>query len=121
MDELKEITELKTRIKKYFTEEEVAKIEKALEYASIKHASQKRDSSGAPYIVHPVSVALILLDYGIDADTICAALLHDVLEDTETKIAELKSEFGNSVAELVNGVSRVKTLKYKPANHLVFA
>lgn len=117
MDELKEIVELRERIKKYFTEQEVEKIERALSYAKTKHEGQERESSGDPYIIHPVSVALILLDYGIDADTICAALLHDVLEDTETKIAELKSEFGNGVSELVNGVSRVKTLKYKSSEN----
>lgn len=113
MYDLKEITELKERIIKYFNDAEVDKIEHALNYATHKHEGQKRESSGVPYIVHPVSVALILLDYGIDADTICAALLHDVLEDTDTKISELKSLFGSSVADLVNGVSRVKTLKYK--------
>ncbi len=113
LDGIKEIEEFKQRISTLYSDVEVEKILHALNFAEFKHRGQTRDSSGAPYIIHPVSVALILLDYGLDVDTICASLLHDTLEDTDTKITELKSVFGNTVAELVNGVSRVKTLKYK--------
>ena len=100
------------KVKKLFGNDDYEKIKHALAYANFKHAGQTR-SSGEPYIIHPIAVAEILLDYGIDADTIISALLHDVLEDTDTKMSELKSTFGSEVAELVNGVSRVKTLNYK--------
>ena len=112
MEEIKEVIEFREKIKKYFTGKDAEMIGTALGYANNKHSFQQRES-GEPYIIHPIAVAEILLDYGIDADTICAALLHDVLEDTDTKLNELKSIFGSEVAELVNGVSRVKTLKYK--------
>lgn len=113
MQDIKEINELVSRVKEVFSDSDTERILEALEYAEKKHAGQTRESSGVPYIVHPVSVALILMDYGIDANTIVSALLHDVLEDTDTKRSELKTLFGSDVAELVDGVSRVKTLRYK--------
>lgn len=112
MEQIKEVDEFIKKVGKLFNAYDLERIKHALSYASFKHSSQTRES-GEPYIIHPIAVAEILLDYGIDADTICGALLHDVLEDTDTKITELKSLFGNEVAELVNGVSRVKTLRYK--------
>lgn len=112
MEELVEVTNFLNRAKTLFNADDYERIERALNYARMKHATQTRES-GEPYIIHPIAVAEILLDYGLDPDMICGALLHDVLEDTETKIGELKSSFGNEVAELVNGVSRVKTLRYK--------
>lgn len=117
IENIPEVKELLTRVKKHFSPENEHRIIKALEYATIKHEGQTRESSGVPYIVHPVSVALILMDYGIDADTIVSALLHDVLEDTDTKRSELKTMFGSEVAELVDGVSRVKTLRYKSSEN----
>lgn len=112
MEELQQVTNFLDRAKTLFNADDYERIERALNYARMKHATQTRES-GEPYIIHPIAVAEILLDYGLDPDMICGALLHDVLEDTETKIGELKSSFGNEVAELVNGVSRVKTLRYK--------
>ena len=61
---------------------DMSKIISAYEFADKAHANQKRDS-GEPYIVHPIAVAFILLELGMDTDTICAAILHDVVEDTE--------------------------------------
>lgn len=116
MDQIKEEIEFLNKVKKQFNSDDFDRIEHALVYAKFKHASQTRES-GEPYIVHPIAVATILLDYGIDASSICGALLHDVLEDTNTKITELKSAFGSEVAELVNGVSRVKTLRYKSSQN----
>ena len=115
MQETKIVEEFISKLEKLFGPDDMEKIKHALSYASFKHSSQVRES-GEPYIVHPIAVAEILLEYGIDAGMICAALLHDVLEDTDTKITELKSVFGGEVAELVNGVSRVKTLRYKSSN-----
>lgn len=116
MEELKEVQQFLTKVNSLFNADDSERIERALNYARVKHADQQRES-GEPYIIHPIAVAEILLDYGLDADMICGALLHDVIEDTDTKIAELKSAFGNEVAELVNGVSRVKTLRYKSSEN----
>lgn len=82
------------------------KIVKAYELAEHYHHDQKRES-GEPYITHPLSVAYILLELGMDTDTICAALLHDVVEDTECTLEELRKRFGNDVAMLVNGVTKL--------------
>ena len=73
------------------------KIIAAYLFAQKAHDGQKR-KSGEPYIVHPLSVAKILVEMGMDTDTVAAALLHDVVEDTEVELRELKSEFGNDVA-----------------------
>ncbi|MCC8132010.1 MAG: bifunctional (p)ppGpp synthetase/guanosine-3',5'-bis(diphosphate) 3'-pyrophosphohydrolase [Ruminococcus sp.] len=84
----------------------VEKIEQAYELAREKHEGQFRES-GEPYIIHPIAVAKILVELGMDADTICAALLHDVIEDTGTPYSELKKSFGEDVANLVDGVTKL--------------
>ncbi|MFT3950736.1 MAG: bifunctional (p)ppGpp synthetase/guanosine-3',5'-bis(diphosphate) 3'-pyrophosphohydrolase [Oscillospiraceae bacterium] len=85
---------------------DLSKIVSAYELAAQYHISQKRDS-GEPYISHPLAVAYILLELGMDTDTICAALLHDVVEDTECTVQELQKKFGVDVAMLVNGVTKL--------------
>lgn len=87
------------------------KIIRAYEYAKEKHGDQKR-RSGEPYIIHPVQVAYILAGLEMDTDTICAALLHDVVEDTDTTNEDLVKEFGESVAEMVDGVTKLGKLQY---------
>ncbi len=84
----------------------------ALVYASAAHKDQKR-SSGDPYIVHSISVGVILADMQLDAVTLMAALLHDVLEDTETNEESIKSTFGSEVATLVDGVTKLGKLPFK--------
>jgi len=84
-------------------------IEKALEYACEKHAGVYR-KSGEPYIIHPIEVANILILSGEDVKCIMAGLLHDVLEDTDTSIAELASVFGWQVANIVDGVTKMKLI-----------
>lgn len=86
-------------------------IMKAYNYAKEKHGDQCR-KSGEPYIIHPVQVAYILADIGLDEATICAALLHDVVEDTDTTHEDLVKEFGEEVAEMVAGVTKLGELKY---------
>lgn len=88
---------------------DLSKIVKAYEKAELFHGEQKRES-GEPYITHPLAVADILLDLGMDTDTICSALLHDVVEDTECTIEEIRKEFGTDVAMLVNGVTKLKNI-----------
>jgi len=82
------------------------KIKKAYELADSAHNGQLRQS-GDPYISHPVSVAAILVDLGMDTDCICAALLHDVVEDTEVTLTEISKAFGDDVALMVNGVTKL--------------
>ncbi len=88
--------------KQYDTE----KIRRAYELADDAHDGQMR-SSGDKYITHPLAVASILLDYCMDTDTICAALLHDVVEDTDTTLEDIKKKFGDDVALLVDGVTKI--------------
>lgn len=82
------------------------KIIRAYEFASKAHEGQKR-SSGQPYIIHPIAVSYILLELGMDTDTICAAMLHDVVEDTPVTLEELSQSFGRDVAGLVDGVTKL--------------
>ena len=103
------------KIQSLYKKEEADFIIKALHFAEKAHSSQMR-KEGIPYITHPIAVAEILLDFKMDYYTIAAALLHDVIEDTEVTEDELKKEFGDTVLELVNGVTRVKSLKYKNYN-----
>lgn len=107
-----EIEVFKFEIGKKFKLKDQELIFKALDFATEKHKDQKRET-GEPYIIHPIAVATILLQYGLDARAISAALLHDVVEDTGVTPEELEVMFGSEVSELVNGVSRVKTLRYK--------
>ena len=85
---------------------DMSKIISAYEFAAKAHANQKRDS-GEPYIVHPIAVSFILLELGMDTDTICAAMLHDVVEDTDATLEDLRKRFGQDVAMLVDGVTKL--------------
>src|SRR5699024_10919522 len=86
-------------------------IQKAYEYAKEKHGDQLR-KSGEPYIIHPLQVAYTLATLGMDDNTICAALLHDVLEDTDATYTDLEKEFNSEVAYMVDGVTKLGKLKY---------
>ena len=77
------------------------------------HTKVKTRLSGEPYIYHPISVAKVLADLQMDAQTIQAAILHDVIEDTETAKEQIKNEFGDDVAELVDGVSKLTHLEFE--------
>lgn len=85
---------------------DLSKIISAYEFAAKAHANQFR-SSGEPYITHPLAVSFILLELGMDTDTICAAMLHDVVEDTDVTLEEVKKRFGQDVAMLVDGVTKL--------------
>lgn len=78
----------------------------AIDYATEKHAGQKR-KSGEPYISHPLAVAGILIEWGMDIDTVVAGVLHDTVEDTDATLDDLESLFGRDVAFLVDGVTKV--------------
>ncbi|MGO4860587.1 RelA/SpoT family protein [Atopobiaceae bacterium Sow4_H2] len=96
---------------RYLLPEEMAKVESAYEFAARYHANQRR-RSGEPYINHPVEVALILADdLQMDEDVICAALLHDTVEDTTATLADLAARYGETVAELVDGVTKLTSIE----------
>ena len=86
-------------------------IMKAYNLASEKHKDQKRHS-GEPYIVHPLNVAYILADVGLDDSTICAALLHDIVEDTDVTDEDLRKIFGEEIADMVAGVTKLGTMMF---------
>ena len=86
-------------------------IMRAYEYAKGKHGEQLR-KSGEPYIIHPVQVAYTLATLSLDANTVCAALLHDVIEDTDTTKEDLAREFNVEIAEMVDGVTKLGKLSY---------
>ncbi|MED3730316.1 bifunctional (p)ppGpp synthetase/guanosine-3',5'-bis(diphosphate) 3'-pyrophosphohydrolase [Geobacillus stearothermophilus] len=96
----------------YLSEQDVAFLKKAYEFAKHAHRDQFR-KSGEPYIIHPIQVAGILVDLKMDATTIAAGFLHDVIEDTEATKEDLEREFGAKVAMLVDGVTKLGKIKYK--------
>lgn len=105
------ITELKNKIAATYPAEIADKIYSALDVAVKAHDGQKR-SSGEDYIIHPVHVAEILVDYGLDYETISAALLHDVIEDTDVTEEEIRKQFGNEITELVAGVTKLNKINF---------
>ena len=100
------------RTKKYLNEEHVALVQKAYEFAREAHKEQYR-KSGEPYIIHPIQVAGILADLEMDPSTVAAGFLHDVVEDTQVSLEELRTVFNEEVAMLVDGVTKLGKIKYK--------
>ncbi|UJW57346.1 bifunctional (p)ppGpp synthetase/guanosine-3',5'-bis(diphosphate) 3'-pyrophosphohydrolase [Bacillus sp. A116_S68] len=96
----------------YLSDQDVAFVRKAYEMAEDAHREQYR-KSGEPYIWHPIQVAGILVDLSMDPNTIAAAFLHDVVEDTDVPLEELAEQFGEEVAMLVDGVTKLGKIKYK--------
>ena len=86
-------------------------IRKAFDYASAKHSAQFR-KSGEPYIIHPLEVAIILADLHVGPDALCAGLLHDVVEDTDTTLEDITNEFNADIASIVDGVTKISKLKF---------
>ena len=93
-----------------YNKSEIEKINIAYKYAELKHKGQKR-ASGEEFIIHPLSVAIHLAEMNVDHEMIIAGLLHDVVEDTETKLIDIKEKFGENVARLVDGVTKISKLK----------
>src|SRR5579863_526443 len=106
------LKDLLATVGSYLAPEQVGRIREAAEFGASAHKGQKR-LSGEPYIAHPVAAAAILADLHLDADTIIAAILHDVIEDTPTPKDQLAARFGADVAELVDGVTKLDQIKFK--------
>ncbi len=98
-------------IRKYRSSTDLSMIEKAYRMAYEAHEGQKR-RSGEPYVIHPVSVAIILAELELDKESIIAGILHDVVEDTDITLDDVKKEFGEEVALLVDGVTKLTQLSY---------
>ncbi|MBO4484783.1 MAG: bifunctional (p)ppGpp synthetase/guanosine-3',5'-bis(diphosphate) 3'-pyrophosphohydrolase [Lachnospiraceae bacterium] len=98
-------------IRKYRPNTDLSSVEKAYELAKAAHGDQRR-KSGEPYIIHPLSVAIILAELEMDKETIIAGILHDVVEDTSVTDEQIAEEFGSEVASLVDGVTKLTQLNY---------
>lgn len=105
-------SELSQKLSVYLSEQQLELIHQAYLVAEAAHSGQMR-RSGEPYITHPVAASLILADMRMDAQSIMATLLHDVLEDTDVSKEELSAQFGQVVADLVDGVSKLTQIKFE--------
>ena len=116
MSEVKEVTikDVINETKKHNRKSDSKLIMKAYNYAVAHHGDQKR-KSGEPYIIHPIHVAYILSGLGLDDATICAALMHDLAEDTDVTIEDISKEFSPEIAEMVNGVTKLGKINYVSA------
>jgi len=107
-----DVQALETKLLTYLAPDQISRVREAYFTGASAHAGQTR-KSGEPYITHPVAVAAILADLGMDAETIIAAILHDTLEDTPLPRAEIETKFGPTVAELVDGVTKLDKVKFR--------
>ena len=96
---------------KMYNKEEVGMIRRAYEYANEMHSGQTRQS-GEPYIIHPLNVAYIVAEMHADRNTVCAALLHDTLEDTHATKEEIAELFNSDIANLVDGVTKISKMNF---------
>lgn len=96
--------------RQYYTENDVLELDYAIDIATEAHAGQKR-KSGEPYIIHPLNVGAILIEWGMDIDTVLAGILHDTVEDTSVNLDKIESLFGRDVAFLVDGVTKVSQVR----------
>lgn len=104
--------QLREKFELLFSPQQTELLNKAMDYAAEMHANQFRES-GEPYITHPIAVANILFDLGLDYSTIAAALLHDCVEDTPATEEEIKKLFGEEIAGLVSGVTKLDKIAFK--------
>ena len=107
-----DVSALEAKLRDYLPVEQIATVRRAYMLGASAHAGQTR-ASGEPYITHPVAVASILADLRLDAETLCAAILHDALEDTPLEHRVLADAFGDTVADLVEGVTKLDRLKFR--------
>ena len=106
------LDELLAKVAAYLPPDQVERVRDAGVFGTLAHEGQRR-RSGEPYIAHPVAAAEILADLHLDADTIVGAILHDVIEDTPIAKEQIAERFGNDVAEIVDGVTKLDQIKFK--------
>jgi RelA/SpoT family (p)ppGpp synthetase len=106
------INQLVSKLETYLPPDQVERVQEAYDFAFHAHDGQRR-RSGEPYITHPVAVADLLADLRLDAQTMIAAILHDVMEDTPNTKDEITARFGKEVAELVDGVSKLDQVQFR--------
>lgn len=106
------IADLCALLNTYLPATDVADVERAYRFGAAAHEGQRR-VSGEPYITHPLEVAHLLASLRLDARSLCAAMLHDVVEDTGTDLDRVRNEFGSEVAELVDGVSKITRMEFQ--------
>ena len=111
MQNAPDLPALLRKFKEYNPNQNTSLIEKAYHFAEKAHEKQKRES-GEPYFTHCCHVANILMDFNLDADTICAGLLHDTVEDTSVTLDDLRREFNPEIAHMVQGVTKISDLKF---------
>lgn len=99
-------------LKSYHHEADETLVRKAFDFASKAHSAQKR-SSGEPYIIHPLEVAISLAELRLDLSSVLSGLLHDTVEDTSTTLDDLRNEFGSDVAEIVDGVTKLSKISFR--------
>ena len=112
VDSASRAAELCSLLEEYLDPRQVQKVFRAYQFGAAAHEGQRR-LSGEPYITHPLAVARSLAEMGLDADSLCAAILHDVIEDTPTAKAEIAEAFGPEVAQLVDGVSKLTQINFR--------
>ncbi len=100
-----------------FSKEDIASVCKAMDFAIMYHEGQFR-TSGEPYVTHPMQVCKILMSWGLDLDSFIAGLLHDVVEDTDATLDEIRNEFGDTVAKLVDAVTKVSSFSSKNRDNM---
>lgn len=107
------LKQLVKSVKKNNKHAKISLIKKAFNFSKKSHQKQKR-ASGEEYFVHPFNVALLVAEHGLDAESICAALLHDVLEDTDACESKLQKEFGSGICSMVKGLTKIRLIVHKP-------
>ena len=111
MNEQTLFEKLLKEISSYLGDEEISLVKSAYEFAKKAHSEQARES-GDKYIIHPLHVALILAEMRLDVESYAAALLHDVVEDTSVTLDKIKKEFGENIAFLVDGVTKLEYMNH---------
>lgn len=115
-DGRKELDALIDKVKTYDKRSDTGVIERAFKFASKYHSNQFR-KSGEPFVHHPIAVASLLADLKLDITTLAAALLHDVVEDTDVDIETVREEFGDQVAQLIGGLTKLDLIKFSSEQH----
>ena len=102
---------LRKQISNYMDQEQIEQVSKAFKFSAAAHSGQLR-KSGEPFIEHPLAVSRILADMRMDHETLIAAMLHDVIEDTRVAKAQIKRNFGSGVAQIVDGLSKLTQIEF---------